>query len=129
MNTTTEALKSRDRSKAPSDHSGRIVQKVLGALIYILVMALAIVFALPILLLPISTPVSAWIWIPLGILYIVLVVLPFRITPAWKGITAGLGGMLIVSILAVMISQALAFTPPITDANGDVIPGSIATLE
>jgi pimeloyl-ACP methyl ester carboxylesterase len=28
-----------------------------------------------------------------------------------------------------MISQALAFTPPITDANGDVIPGSIATLE
>jgi pimeloyl-ACP methyl ester carboxylesterase len=106
-----------------------IVRKVFAMLGYVLAVTLAIVFGLPLILLPISTPVPAWIWIPLGILYIVPVILPFRIAPAWKGITAGLSGMLLVSILAVVISQALAFTHPITDSDGDVIPGSIASLE
>lgn len=110
-------------------NKSNLILKGLGTIGRILVMILALLLALPIVLLPISTPVSAWIWFPLGILYIALIILSFRISPAWKGISAGLGGMLIVSILAVMISQALAFTPPITDANGDVIPGSIATLE
>ncbi|HRJ58924.1 MAG TPA: alpha/beta hydrolase [Anaerolineales bacterium] len=110
-------------------NKSNLILKGLGTIGRILVMILALLLALPIVLLPISTPVSAWIWFPLGSLYIALIILSFRISPAWKGISAGLGGMLIVSILAVMISQALAFTPPITDANGDVIPGSIATLE
>ena len=105
------------------------VRKVLGALGHILTVLLSIILALPIILLPLSTPVSAWIWIPLGVLYVALVVLQFRVAPRWKGITMGISGMLLVSILAVVISQALAFTPPITEANGDVIPGSIATLE
>jgi pimeloyl-ACP methyl ester carboxylesterase len=37
--------------------------------------------------------------------------------------------MLLVSMLAVVLSQAYSFTPPITDARGNVIPGSIASLE
>ena len=106
-----------------------IVRKVFAMLGYVLAAILAIVFGLPIILLPISTPVPAWIWIPLGILYIALVILPLRMTPTWKGVMAGLSGMLLVSILAVVISQTLAFTPPITDSDGDVIPGSIASLE
>ena len=106
-----------------------IERKVLGALGRILTVLLSIIPALPIILLPLSTPVSAWIWIPLGVLYVALVVLQFRVAPTWKSITMGISGMLLVSILAVVISQALAFTPPITEANGDVIPGSIATLE
>ena len=41
----------------------------------------------------------------------------------------GLAGILLVSIVAVVASQIFAATPPITDENGNPIPGSIATLE
>jgi pimeloyl-ACP methyl ester carboxylesterase len=95
----------------------------------VLLVIAILALGLPIILLPLSTPVPPWIWIPLGIAYVALVVFSFRIIPTWKGITARLAGMLVISILAVVISQALAFTPPITDSNGDVIPGSIASLE
>ena len=50
-------------------------------------------------------------------------------TPAWRAIAVGLVGTAVVGFIAVVISQAYAFTPPITDAQGNVIPGSIATLE
>ncbi|MBK9925064.1 MAG: alpha/beta hydrolase [Anaerolineales bacterium] len=106
-----------------------IVRKVFVVLGGILIAILAILFGLPIILLPVSTPIPAWIWIPLSILYMVSVVLLFRMTPTWKGVTLGISGMLVISIFAVVISQALAFTPPITDAQGNVIPGSIASLE
>jgi pimeloyl-ACP methyl ester carboxylesterase len=42
---------------------------------------------------------------------------------------ASLLGVIAVSVLAVAASQYFATTPPITDANGQPIPGSIATLE
>lgn len=106
-----------------------IVRKVFVVLGGILIAILAILFGLPVILLPVSTPIPAWIWIPLSILYMVSVILLFRMTPTWKGVTLGISGMLVISILAVVISQALAFTPPITDAQGNVIPGSIASLE
>ncbi|NJN84132.1 MAG: alpha/beta hydrolase, partial [Caldilineaceae bacterium] len=38
-------------------------------------------------------------------------------------------GMLAVAIVAVWLSQVYATTPPITDAQGNVVPGSVATLE
>lgn len=87
------------------------------------------VLGLVVVLLPISTSVPAWVWIPLVSADIVLVVLQFRMIPAWRGITIGLSGVLLVAILAMVLSQAFTFTPPITDASGNVIPGSIASLE
>jgi pimeloyl-ACP methyl ester carboxylesterase len=89
----------------------------------------ALVLALPLILIPVSTPVPAWIWVPLAVAAIALIVLQFRMVPVWKGITVGLAGLAMVSIIAVLISQAFAFTPPITDTNGNEISGSIATLE
>lgn len=103
-------------------------QKVFGALVRILATVFSLIFALPIVLLPLSTPVHAWIWIPLGIAYVALIVALFRLR-TWKAIVTGIAGMLLIAILAVVASQALAFTPPITDGNGNVIPGSIASLE
>jgi pimeloyl-ACP methyl ester carboxylesterase len=41
----------------------------------------------------------------------------------------GLIGMMLVSLIAVVASQFFATTPPITDAQGNVVTGSIATLE
>ena len=107
----------------------RIASTLVLALFRILATILILAVGLPIILLPLSTPVPGWIWIPLAIAGLASIVLQFRITPAWKGITIGLVGMIAVSFLAVVISQAYTFTPAITDANGNVIPGSIATLE
>lgn len=106
-----------------------IVQKVFESLGRILAVLLSIILALPIILLPLSTSVPAWIWIPLGILYVALVVLQFRITPTWKGITIGFSGMILGSVLAIVASQIFAATPPITDVNGKPLLNSIATLE
>jgi pimeloyl-ACP methyl ester carboxylesterase len=111
-----------------NQHSS-FIKGVLTGLLRILTFLLSIILCIPILLLPLSTPVPAWIWIPLAIVDVALIVLQFRLSPAWRGITLGLVGMAFVSVLAVVISQAYAFTPPITDAQGNAIPGSIATLE
>lgn len=107
----------------------RIASTLVLALFRILAMILILAVGLPIILLPLSTPVPGWIWMPLAIAGLASIVLQFRITPAWKGNTIGLVGMIAVSFLAVVISQAYTFTPAITDANGNIIPGSIATLE
>ena len=112
-----------------SNKPSNITKKIASAVGRVLIFLASILLCLPIVLLPLSTPVPAWIWIPLGIVYIALIILQFRITPAWRGITLGLIGMALVSIIAIVISQAYAFTPPITDAQGNIIPGSIATLE
>lgn len=108
---------------------GKFAGTIARTLGFILLGIFILALGLPIVLLPLSTPVPPWIWIPLGIAYIAVIILGFRIAPAWKGITAGFAGMLLISILAVATSQALAFTPPIIDAQGNVISGSIASLE
>ena len=43
-------------------------------------------------------------------------------------LAAALGLVLLVPV-TVVLSQATAYTPPITDAQGKIVPGSIATLE
>ena len=105
------------------------VQKVFEGLGRILVVLLSIILALSIILLPLSTSVPAWVWILLGIFFIALIILPFRMTSTWKSITARLSGMTLVSILAIVASQVFAATPPIMDVNGEPLPNSIASLE
>jgi pimeloyl-ACP methyl ester carboxylesterase len=100
-----------------------------GTLGKVLAFILALVPGLPVLLLPLTTSVPAWVWIPLASADIALVILLFRLNPPARGISTGLAGILIVSIIAVVASQIFAATPPITDENGNAIPGSIATLE
>ena len=107
----------------------KIMTNTFIALGRILAFLIAIVLTLPIVLLPLSTPVPGWIWIPLAVVDAALIVVQFRVTPVWKGIGAGLMGIVVVGILAVLISQASTFTPPIIGANGNEVPGSIASLE
>jgi pimeloyl-ACP methyl ester carboxylesterase len=89
----------------------------------------ALILCLPVLLLPMTTAVPAWVWLPLGIADIVLVILQFRLSPVWRGLAISLGGILLVSLIAIAASQYFAQTPPIVDEQGKPIPGSIATLE
>ncbi|HEX2515480.1 MAG TPA: alpha/beta hydrolase [Chloroflexota bacterium] len=61
-------------------------------------------------------------------LLVLLVLGAVRRRSAWAQLTAALGLVLLVPV-TVVLSQATAYTPPITDAQGKVVPGSIATLE
>lgn len=95
----------------------------------ILVTILVILFCLPVILLPLTTSVPAWTWVLLAIADVMLIVAMFRITSAGRGIAIGLSGMILISILAIVVSQVFAATPPITDGNGKLLPDSIASLE
>jgi len=90
---------------------------------------LALILCIPVLLLPAATATPAWVWVPLALLSIALLIFFFWRKPAWQGAAVSLAGILLVGVLAVMASQAFAMTPPITDAAGKPLPGSIATLE
>ncbi len=95
------------------------------AILYIFV----ILLCLPVVLLPLTTSVPAWTWMLLAITDVALIVALFRITPVSRGITIGHSGMILISILAIVASQAFAATPSITDVNGKSLPNSIASLE
>src|SRR5690349_19422815 len=108
---------------------GKIAIKVTSFLGRILVLLLTLLLCLPVVLLPYSTPIPVWVWVLLALADIVLLILSFGLMPAWRGITISFAGVIVVSIIAVVTSQFFAMTPPILDANGKPIPGSIATLE
>jgi pimeloyl-ACP methyl ester carboxylesterase len=109
--------------------SGSFVIKLLRMIGRILALFLTLILCLPVVLLPLTTAVPAWLWILLGILDIVLVALQFRLVPAWRGIAVSIGSLLLVNLIAVIASQVYAQTPPIVDEQGKPIPGSIASLE
>ena len=113
----------------PARKVGRFMKRVAIAIGYLLAFLVAMILCLPVILLPISTTVPAWVWIPLGIVDVVLLILLFHLTPAWRGISTGLAGVTLIAIMAIIASQYFTKTPPITDAQGNPIPGSIATLE
>ena len=117
------------KHRPQSNTVGKIARKIFLALGPILAFIAAILLCLPVILLPVSTSVPVWAWIPLGIADVALIILQFRVVPVWRGVTVGLVGMGLVSLFAIIASQFFAATPPIRDANGQPIPGSIAILE
>jgi pimeloyl-ACP methyl ester carboxylesterase len=126
---TFETLQHGKAIHKKSTHARTFTDRILAALGRTLAFIVAILLCLPVILLPLTTAVPAWLWIPLWILDIVLVVLQFRLVPAWRGIAMSIGGLLLVNLIAVIASQVYAQTPPIVDERGKPIPGSIATLE
>lgn len=103
--------------------------RILGFLGITVAIILFVVFTVPVALLPGTTAVPAYLWIPLWALGLALVVVLFILKPVGKGLTVSMSGIVILSILAVLLSQAFAMTPPITDSQGNPLPGSIASLE
>ncbi len=114
----------------PNSYSLRkIARKAASFLGRILALLLTLLLCLPVVLLPYSTPVPAWVWILMAFVDVLLIFLQFRFPLASTGTLGIMGGLILVSLTAVVASQFFASTPPITDANGQPIPGSIATLE
>jgi pimeloyl-ACP methyl ester carboxylesterase len=110
-----------NRNRSGMRWLGIVSLRLLGVLLFLLLLV-------PVLLLPVSTAVPAWVWILLllGDLALGFWLVRFR-RPLAKA--AGFGGMVLVAVMAVVASQLFAATPPITDADGKPLPNSIATLE
>lgn len=100
-----------------------------GAWQTVLSLGAALVLLVPVLLLPVSTAVPPAVWIPLLAVDLLLLVwlIVRRRHPRVR--PTAVGGLALVSVGAVVASQVLAATPPITGADGRPVPGSIASLE
>ncbi len=107
----------------------RLFRRAGMALLILLTGTVMLLSALPVILLFFITAVPVWIAGLLLLLDIGLAVAGLRLarTPLkWVGTALA---FLLVALLAVVLSQRFAATPAITDTNGQVIPGSIASLE
>jgi pimeloyl-ACP methyl ester carboxylesterase len=82
-----------------------------------------------VILLPLTTSVPAWVWIVLAVADLTLIILQFRVALASPGTVGVLGGVLLISSIAVVASQLFAATPPILNTDGQPVPNSIASLE
>ncbi len=98
-------------------------------LLLLLAVVVALLGAIPVILLYFVTSVPAGIAALLTALDIGLIVALFRLERTPLVLAGALLGWLAVAGLAVALSQVYAATPPITDEQGAPIPGSIASLE
>jgi hypothetical protein len=123
-----DAIYTAASDSAPAQ-SLKMVRRIGLGVLWVLGALFVTITALPAFLLFVATAVPLYLAILLAIIDIGLVVLLFRVerTPLLVG--AAMLGVIGVSALAVWLSQVYATTLPITDAQGQVVPGSIATLE
>jgi pimeloyl-ACP methyl ester carboxylesterase len=89
----------------------------------------ALISVLPVLLLFFITAVPPLVAAALVLIDVGIVVALVRLGRTPLNLAGTVLSMLVVALLAVIASQQFATTPPITDADGQVVPGSIATLE
>ena len=106
-----------------------IGRKILTVVLWIVGGLIAALAALPVLLLFVATAVPLYLSILLVAVDVGLLVALFRFERTALLVGGVILGMVLVAATAVWLSQIYATTPPITDAQGDVLPGSIATLE
>lgn len=85
--------------------------------------------ALPVVLLPLATSVPAPVWALLALVDVGVIVFSLRTWRVGRALVTALMAALVVAVLSVEASQAWASTPPIVDAGGRPVAGSIAALE
>ena len=103
------------------DRGGRPAMRRLGIVgLWLLGVLLFLLLLVPVLLLPVSTAVPPWVWI---LLLLGDLALAFWLLRSRRPLAK------LVAVMAVVASQVFAATPPITDADGQPLPTSIASLE
>lgn len=125
MSTLTQPLHVKTATRSSSSllaRIGRAFAILLGAL-------LAILLSVPLLLLPLTTPVPALIWILLFVAAAALAYAAFRYFRPLVAFGLLYAGLLVLGLIAIVVSQIFAATPPITDASGKSLPNSIAVME
>ena len=115
--------------KAAMPTSKPVARRVLSVLLWLLAGLLALIIMTPVGLLFSTTAVPLYLALALALVDGALIVALFRLQRSWLTVMGYFLGTLLVSLLAVWLSQVYAMTPPITDAQGRPIPGSIAALE
>ncbi len=106
-----------------------VARRLFAALVWLLGGLLALIIVAPVVLLFTATAAPLYLALALALIDIALIVALFRLPRSWLTVIGYFVGIIIVALLAVWFSQVYAMTPPITDAQGRPIPGSIATLE
>lgn len=111
------------------DSDDRPHQRRAGGWATLLAVCLTCVLLVPVLLLPVSTSVPAAVWGPLLVVDLALTIwlIAGRRRRGVRPLAAG--AVALVAVGAVVASQVLAATPPITGSDGRPLPGSIATPE
>jgi pimeloyl-ACP methyl ester carboxylesterase len=126
---TLGATKSHSLAGQKSKSPEKLARNLAIGLGRLLVLLISIVLCLPVILLPLTTSVPAWVWIVLAVADLTLIILQFRVALASPGTVGVLGGVLLISSIAVVASQLFAATPPILNTDGQPVPNSIASLE
>lgn len=103
-----------------------LVRRIFFLLLRILVGLVIVLSLLPVILLPFITTVPLLLVALLALADAGLLVATLRYDSALRA--AAVAGLVLVSIIAVLLSQQYASTPPIVDGAGDPLPGSIAEL-
>ncbi len=111
--------------RSTAEVRGRRIGK---GLLFFLGGLVALLSLLPVVLLPFVTAVPAAIVALLVLGDLGLLVLLFTRADTLPQRAAIVAGLIAVSVLAVLFSQSFATTPPITGADGQPLPGSIAEL-
>ncbi|MBZ0297036.1 MAG: alpha/beta fold hydrolase [Anaerolineae bacterium] len=124
---TLELVQTRNRKKTQG-LSGTPRRLVRGLLALVLTV-IALVSLLPVILLFFLTAVPPVIAAVLAMIDAAIVAALFWPNRTSLSVFIAVVGWIAVAVLAVLLSQHFASTPPITDRNGDAIPGSIASLE
>lgn len=126
MTTATKVRQPEPTEKATT--AGVFKGVVMGLAKSVLVL-IALLAGIPVILLILGTGVP----IPLSILLLLIDLGLICLIPRYmEGLSSFLGvasALLVVSVVAIWLSQSYATTPPITNAVGEPLPGSIASLE
>jgi len=128
MSTLSEQRRDVVYEAPPATNEHSIWRKVGMGLLKIFAALVALLALVPVLLLPFATAVPAGAWLPLLLLDAGLLFGMWR-ADGWPAKTAVLAALIGVSVLAVVLSQRMAVTPPIRGADSRALPGSIASLE
>ena len=126
---TIAATKFEHQARQSTTSAGKLVRGIAIALGRIVALSITLLLYVPVILLPFTTSVPAWVWVVLAVADAALILWQFRFALASRGTLGVIAGLILVSLIAVAASQFFAATPPIVGADGRPIPGSIATLE
>src|SRR5690606_16650040 len=109
--------------------TGRMGRKIGLVLLTVLGGLVTLASMVPVLVLPFITAVPLLLCILLMLVDVGLLLLLRTRAETWLSKTAVLAALVAVSVLAVLLSQWYATTPPILGADGHPLPGSIAQME
>ena len=124
-----KTINAEDQTPTPEHSMSRILRRIGMGLLVIMAFWVTLLTTIPIILLFFVTAVPNWMSAIIVLMDAGIIFAMLRFAKSPINTSVGIIGLILVALLTIFMSQRFASTPPITDANGDVMPGSIASLE